>query len=46
MGEGYMAKAFDIDVSYAPEGQAVITDNLRGCRIVDEDFKAERCAKA
>lgn len=37
LGSGYMAKAFDIIVNYAPAGQPMITDRLLGCRISDED---------
>lgn len=36
LGSGYMTKKFDITVSYAPEGQAIITDKVLGCRIADE----------
>lgn len=42
MGEGYMAKVFDIAVSRAPEGSPVITDDLVRCRLVKEGFKSER----
>jgi hypothetical protein len=33
LGDGYMAKRFQLTVSYADEGQAVTTDELVGCRI-------------
>jgi len=36
LGSGYMTKQFDIVVSYAPSGQAIITDKVLGCRITDE----------
>ena len=36
LGKGYLRKRFPITVSYADEGQPVITDRLIGCRISKE----------
>ena len=42
MGEGYLEEVFDIQVSFAEKYQDIVTDELRGLQLTDEDFSNER----
>lgn len=36
LGKGYMRKEFPMTVSYSFEGEAIIVDQLKGCRIIKD----------
>lgn len=46
LGDGYMETVFDIVVSYAEEGQPLITDKIVGCRLKKPSRSAQQGTEA
>ena len=46
MGEGYLEEVFDVLVTFAEQGQATCTDELRGVTLTEESFDNARGADA